>query len=184
LIPNFCIAEVFAVFEKYRWGRTWNSHVKIALTPREYRRARKEFQAGIHNAAKILQVDLDRYHILCVDLVSPINNAYKIKRNRTSKRPVSPAKTYDMLVLAMGVWLKHQFGSDHFTIVTADERLALVTERAKSSKLNKTIRAHLGAVAKEIGLTYGSDLYPKVINLTRAKKDALEKRFPHWSKAW
>jgi hypothetical protein len=158
LIPNFCIAEVFAVFEKYRWGSTWNHQVKVTLTPREFNKARGEFRASIHNGAKILQVDLNRYHILCIDLVSPINNACKIKRNRRKKKFISPAKTYDMLVVAMGIWLKHQFGSDQFTIVTGDERLALVADRAKSAKLGKAIKGHLTTVAKEIGLAYGSDL--------------------------
>jgi hypothetical protein len=84
LIPNFCIAEVFAVFEKYRWGRTWNRHVSRAntLSANEFMAARTEFSDSIHNASKILQVELNRYHILSVDLISPVNNAYKISRVR------------------------------------------------------------------------------------------------------
>ena len=95
LMPNFCIAEVFAVFEKYRWGRTWNKQVNAArtLTPKQFNSSRTAFRAAIHNGAQILQVDLNRYHILAVDLVSPVNNAYKIKRDRGKRKNVSPAKT-------------------------------------------------------------------------------------------
>jgi len=184
LIPNFCIAEVFAVFEKYRWGKTWNKHVKVALTPAEFAAARRDFGGAIHNGARILQVELDRYHVLCVDLISPVNNAYKIKRDRSIKRNVTPAKAYDMLLVAMGMWLQHQYGQDALTVVTGDERLAAVVERAKSAKLGNAIRQHLTAAATTLGLTYSSELYPTVINLTQARKSELTARFPGWAPAW
>lgn len=184
LIPNFCIAEVFAVCEKYRWGKTWNKHVKVSLTPAEFSAARTAFGAAIHNGSGILQVELDRYHILCVDLISPVNNAYKIKRDRTRKTNVTPAKAYDMLFVAMGIWLQHQYGSDAFTVVTGDERLAAVVERAKSAKLGRPMRQHLSTAAASLGLAYSSSLYPTVINLTQAGKGELADRFPGWAPAW
>jgi len=186
LMPNFCIAEVFAVFEKYRWGRTWNKQVKAdhALTPRQFNASRAAFRKAIHNGAEILPVDLNRYHILAVDLVSPVNNAYKIKRDRGRKKNVSPAKTYDMLIVAMGVWLKHQFGGDDLTVVTGDQRLAAVVERAKSAKLGVAIKRHLTSVANDMGLIYSPELYPKVVDLTHASKAELNQRFPNWTPSW
>ena len=44
LIPNFCIAEVFSVFEKYPWGGSWNKHVKDTLTTTEFSQARLSFR--------------------------------------------------------------------------------------------------------------------------------------------
>jgi hypothetical protein len=191
LIPNFCIAEVFSVFEKYRWGRTWNPRVSAAntLTPREFSSARRGFGDAIHNASKILQVELDRYHILAVDLISPINNAYQINRARkgpqqTRRRPATPASTYDMLVAAMAIWLSQQYGPDDFTLVTGDGRLANVINRARSASLGAPIRTHLADVAQRLGLTYGPALYPNVLNLTRATRTQLRQRFPDWSPAW
>lgn len=187
LIPNFCIAEVFAVFEKYRWGRTWNAHVKPTntLTLREFAKARAGFQSAIHNASKILQVELDRYHVLCVDLISPVNNAYKINRNRDGKKKQSrPGSTYDMLIAAMGIWLAQQHGRENFTIITGDQRLADVLYRARSVALSKEIRQHLTDTATSLGLTYGTDLYPEVIDLAHASKAELRARFPNWSAAW
>ena len=186
LMPNFCIAEVFAVFEKYRWGRTWNKQVNAArtLTPKQFNSSRTAFRAAIHNGAQILQVDLNRYHILAVDLVSPVNNAYKIKRDRGKRKNVSPAKTYDMLIVAMGIWLKHQFGDADFTVVTGDERLAAVVERAKSVKLGSSIKKHLADVAKILGLAYSPNLYPTVLNLTQASKADLAARFTNWTPTW
>ena len=186
LIPNFCIAEVFAVFEKYRWGRTWNKQVKPAntLTSAEFAAARTAFRGAIHNGAAIQQIELNRYHILCVDLVAPVNNAYKIRRDRSRKNNVYPASTFDVQIVAMGIWLKRLFGGDDFTVVTGDERIAEVVRRAGSVKLGKAIRGHLSVVASELGLTYGPALYPEVINLTRCRKQDLDARFPDWAPAW
>lgn len=192
LIPNFCIPEVFAVFEKYRWGRNWNKHVKRdrVLTPSEFDNARTAFGNAIHNGSKILQVELDRYHVLCVDLISPVNNAYKINRTRggaaakEKARRVSPASTYDMLVAAMGIWLSQQHGSSNLTIVTGDQRLSDVVYRARSVALSKSIRTHLNECASRLGLTYGPALYPVVIHLAHATKTELRTRFPNWDPAW
>jgi hypothetical protein len=183
LIPNFCIAEVFAVFEKYRWGRTWNKQVKPThtLTPQEFKSARQKFRAAIHNGAQILQVELNRYHILCVDLVAPVNNAYKIKRG---KKNVNPAKTYDMLIVATGIWLNHQFGEKNFTVITGDERLAAVVDRAKSVKLGRPIKKHLSYQSRQLGLVRGPSLYPTVLNLTQASKSDLGRRFTNWTPKW
>ena len=89
-----------------------------------------------------------------------------------------------MLIVAMGVWLKHQFAGDHFTIVTGDERLALVADRGKSAKLGKPMKDHLTAVARDIGLAYEPNLYPEVIDLTHAKNEVLQRRFPNWNVPW
>lgn len=192
LIPNFCIPEVFAVFEKYRWGRTWNKHVKKSnvLTPSEFSSARANFSNSIHNGSKILQIELNRYHILCVDLISPVNNAYKINRIRGGTaakeraRRTSPASTYDMLVAAMGIWLSHQYGNENFTVATGDQRLSDVVYRAKSVSRSQEIREHLQHMAGRLGLTYSSDLYPAVIDLAHASKKELREQFPSWLPSW
>jgi hypothetical protein len=186
LIPSFCIAEVFAVFEKYRWGRTWNKQVSAAnaLTPTEFQLAREYFRDAIHNGSVLLQWDVNRYHILCVDLIAPVNNAYKILRSRKKKRTPSPASTYDMLIVAMGIWLQHQLGPDDFTLVTGDDRIRQVVSRARSTSLNNAIRGHLQDIAESLGLRYGPALYPSVVNLVNAKRSEIEARLPDWFPAW
>jgi hypothetical protein len=187
LIPNYCIGETFAVFEKYRWGASWNRHVNAdsRLTPRQFRTARAQFHRAIHNGTKLLQVALDRYHILCLDLIAPINAAYRIKRDRGGKKKnVSPASTYDLMLLAMGIWLQKQYGQADFVIATGDERIALVARRAKSVKLAQPIKAHLASVAQSVGLSYGPDVYPDVVDLARADRVQLAEAFPGWSPPW
>ena len=183
LVANFCIAEVFSVFEKYRWGSAWNPQLKKSktkLTPSEFKRSRDEFRTAIHNGAAIIQIELDRYHVLCMDLVSTINHAYRIKRDHGSKQYVVPANTYDMLLMAMGIWLRHMHGGENFTIVTGDERISDVVNRARSIKLNKEIRSHLSSIATGLGLVYSPDLYPDVLNLKSCTETALRTRFSWW----
>jgi len=187
LISNFCIAEVFSVFEKYRWGRTWNAHVKKVntLTPKEFSKVRQSFRAAIHNSSRLNQVELDRYHVLCVDLISPINNAYKITRDRgQSKKNSNPASTYDMLIAAMGIWLASLHGRDNFTIVTGDRRLADVLARARSVSLSTAMKNHLKETAAYLGLSYSSDLYPEVVDLAHSSKADLRGRFSQWLPDW
>ena len=73
------------MFEKHRWEKTWNKQVKTVLKKKEFNQAREDFAKAIHNGHKMLQVALDRYPVRCVDLISPINNKYKISRVRGSK---------------------------------------------------------------------------------------------------
>ncbi|HJV21836.1 MAG TPA: hypothetical protein VJ570_04015 [Holophagaceae bacterium] len=181
LVANFCIAEVFSVFEKYRWGAKWNPHVKrsnFKLSQTDFESARRNFRAAIHNGSKIVQVELNRYHVLCVDLISTINHAYQINRPPKSARRVVPASTYDMLLLAMGIWLTHVHGRENLTIVTGDNRITDVVGRARSIKLNKEIRSHLTSIADSLGLTYSPDLYPFVLNLKSCTQKELFGRFP------
>jgi len=174
------------VFEKYRWGASWNKHVnaKTRLTPGTFRVSRAEFHRAIHNGTELLQVELNRYHVLCLDLIAPINAAYRIKRDRTTKKNVNPASTYDLLIVAMGIWLQRQYGTEDFLIATGDERVALMVKRAKSVSLSRPMRNHLAAVADQIGLTYGPGIYPRVVDLVHAREADLEAALPGWDQAW
>jgi len=182
LIPSFAITEVFSVFDKYRWSFKWNSKVKSKkkLTPVRYRDARKRFHEDIHNGKLLTQCALDRYHILCGDLISPINMAYKISRSRKQKRDPKPASTFDVLLLSMGIWLQKQVGSESFAIVTCDTRMSQVAKRAKSVKLSVGMRGHLRGIASDLGLQYGPDVYPAVIDIGVKKKRDLKKLLPEW----
>jgi hypothetical protein len=87
-----------------------------------------------------------------------------------------PASTYDMLIVAMGIWLQRQLGEESLTLITGD-RIRQVVDRAKSVKLSRYVREHLGSVADGLGLECGPHLYPTVINLTNCSPQELRRRF-------
>jgi hypothetical protein len=99
----------------------------------EFNKARAAFGHAIHNGSKILQLDLNRY-ILCSDLISPINNVYKINRIRTTKKNVSPGGTADMLIVAMGIWLKQQYVEK----ISRLSRRRPTSQRCRTSKIHKS----------------------------------------------
>lgn len=72
-IPNFCIAEVFSVFMKYRFGH-WNRHLKgmSTIQGKTYTCLRSQFQDDIHNARLFYHYELSRYHVLGINLVAPV----------------------------------------------------------------------------------------------------------------
>jgi hypothetical protein len=185
LIPNFCIAETYSTFEKYCWG-TWNKHVKRSnrLTKPQLKKAQDAFGGAIHNGKTILQHELNRYHVICVDLISPINAHYKIVRDRTKKKNVVPASSFDMLFISMGIWLQKQLGREHFVMATGDERIEQIVRRARSEKLSKPMKDYLKSKAKLLSMNYNPDIYPTVIDLIHATKPQLRIAFPNWDVDW
>jgi len=129
-IPNFCVAEVFSVFMKHSFGH-WNRHLKKGtIDSRVYKSLVKQFRDDIHNGKFIYHLELNRYHILGIDLVAPIDHYYKISK----KRSISPMGTFDHLIISMGIHLSHIHGSKNVCIVSADDRLTNILSRnAKSA---------------------------------------------------
>lgn len=184
--PTSALANRLPCSRSIDGGASWNRHfgANTRLTARQFRAARDDFHHAIHNGTKLLQVELNRYHILCLYLIAPINAAYRIKRDRGVKKNVSPASTYDLLLIAMGIWLQKQYGQADFVIATGDERVSLVTKRAKSVKLAQAMKNHLSSVAENVGLTYGPSVYPTVVDLIHCEKAKLASAFPGWQPAW
>jgi len=181
LVPNLVIAEVFTTFAKYCYA-TWNSHVKKALPDgldqRRYKRVCRIFHQHIHNGQFLHQVELNRYHILAVDLIAPIDNHYQFYRGK--RRRKTPMGTADILILAMGIHLNHQFGHQRFLIVTADRRMTDICGRAAS--MNKNTAERLGIVQKanDLGYGYHPQLYPTIVNLAGATRGDLERDLGVW----
>lgn len=185
-VPNFVIAEVFAVFSRYRFSRSWDRQVKknmpkgLRQTP--YQRIRARFHNDLHNCRLFNQVALDRYHVLATDLISPVDAHFQYYRHRhggrkNQKRPMGAA---DHLVIGMGIWLARTHGHDNFAIMTADTRLARILDRAKSVKPTTAEKLGLPEAAGQLGLTYGPDIYPQVIYLGKRDKRQLADFFGQW----
>jgi hypothetical protein len=167
-IPCFCIAEVFGVFDKYRFGR-WNTDVKKTLSggiPQPvYEDARRRFSEDVSQRRLLHPCDISRYHVLAADLVSPIDHYYQYYRDRARKAPKKPMGTYDHMIIAMGLHLSHVHGRENFAVVTADHRLAAILERARRIRRSAADTLGLPQAAERLGLRYAADIYPRVLNL-------------------
>jgi hypothetical protein len=178
-IPNFCIAEVFSVFMKHAFG-TWNPHVKRkgTIDKRVYKSLMKQFQEDIHNGKFIYHLELNRYHILGINLVAPIDHYFKLSK---SKKNVRPMGAFDHLIISMGMALSHIHGRDMVCIITADERLTDILAKCRSRIPCKTVLKLKLDIAKEvIGKPFSSDLFPRFVNLKTSKKSELEEIFGRW----
>ena len=91
---------------------------------------------------------------------------------------------YDLLFVAMGVWLQRQHGAENVVLVTGDQRIAAITRRAKSPKLAKPIKRHLRSVARSLGMKYSPAIYPTVVDIAHPPKKELEAALPDWSEPW
>lgn len=179
-IPNFCIAEVFSVFMKHSFG-AWNQHLKgkKTINTKCYAGLVKQFQKDIHNGKFLYHLELNRYHILGINLVTPIDHYYKISKSK--KRRVIPASTMDHLIISMGINLSHIHGSENVCIVSADDRLTNILSKCKSKISQKTIKKLKLEIALEVtGKPFRPDLFPKHLNLKNATTKELAEIFGKW----
>lgn len=182
-LPNICIAETISVFIKHTFGK-WNNHIKNkgTIDKRVYSSLVSSFQQDIHNAKFIYHYELNRYHILGINLVAPIDHYFQISRKSTKKKEnTNPMKTFDHLVISMGINLVRIHGKDNVCILTADNRMSKVLDKCKSSIKSETINKLKLDTAEEVcGVPFSKDLFPKHLNLNNCKISELEEVFGKW----
>lgn len=185
-IPNFCIAEVFSVFMKHSFG-TWNKHVKSTIDSRVYKSLVEQFQQDIHNGKFMYHFELNRYHILGINLVAPIDHFYQIKKKVTNKRgkitkqKVVPASTFDHLIISMGINLAHIHGPDNVCIISSDDRLTRIISKCKSKISPQTVKKLKLKIAEDVtGKPFGPNIFPKYLNLKNATQSELASVLGQW----
>ena len=181
-IPNFCVAEVFSAFYKHAYSR-WNLHVKKhgPIDKRVLNTVRNQFRNDIHNASLFYHYELSRYHVITVDLISPINHYYKMGRKAKGKKHSSPASTFDQLIISMGMHLVKIHGLDNVAIMTTDDRIEKIVNKCKTvigSKVHKKLK--LDEPSKFIGIPFTPDSFPKIINLKNVSVEELKSFFGMW----
>lgn len=176
-MPNICIAEVFSVFMKHSFG-SWNRQVKGTIDTRVYNSLVQQFQTDIHSGKFIYHLELNRYHILGINLVAPIDHYYKISRG---KKHVAPMGTFDHLIISMGIHLAHIHGSDNVCVISADDRLTDILAKCKSRIPVDTVRKLKLSIAEEVtGKPFGPDIFPCYLNLKNCTKNELVNVFGNW----
>ena len=167
-VPNFCIAEVFNIFRKYRYGK-WNSKVKNngAITKRFFNKIYKRFQSDIHNGRLFYHFELSRYHLLNTAFISPIDHHYAYGKSTYKQRPMS---TFDLLIIAMGIELVRLHGKNEVKIITDDNRIFNIIERAKKIKTQTAKDIGLYEAGNLVGRKFSRSIYPDIIHIGKIKE--------------
>lgn len=183
-IPNIVVAEVFGAFARHCYS-AWDRQIYQkyggkgkALHGKKYSSARRDFRRDIHNGALFYQYDLNRYHILALDLIAPVDKYRKFYR----KGSVRSMGASDLLIGCMALHLARVHGKANVALLTTDRRMAAIFDKACSS-LNPNTAQKLGLVeaAKTFGFgAWGPQIYPTVIDLDEWKDPQLVSWFGQW----
>lgn len=183
-IPSIVVAEVFVAFDRHFYS-TWEPQVfkkyggkGKSLHGARYKAARRRFRQDIHNGALFYQYELNRYHILGLDLIAPIDKHRKFYR----KGSVRSMGASDLLVGAMAMHLAKLHGRDRVALLTTDRRMEAIFTRA-SRALRPSTAEQLGLISNARSLGFGSwtpDLYPHVIDVARCGDGVLRDWFGVW----
>ncbi len=175
------------MLDKYRfctWHGPLRSNPSGKLSSAEYSKARDSMANAVKNRL-IERLSHDHEHVLFSGLVSPINNSHQIRRKnrgamKGNDRIKPPMGAADCLIAGLTVHLVSQLGLKSVLLVTADQRLADVINRAK--RLNPSTAERLGLmdVAKQVGLDWSPKLYPHCVNLNKATDAELQTVFGGW----
>jgi len=123
-MTNFCIAEVFNAFAKYRFRYTDHRNI----TQKEYEKCREEFKDAIHNAKLIYHYELNRYHILNVDYIVPFEHQYYLIRKRKGEEKQWFLSTFDILFISAGIELVRMLGFGNLHLITDEVRIMRICE--------------------------------------------------------
>lgn len=178
-IPNICIAETISVFIKHSFGK-WNKHLKKegTIDTRVYNSLVNSFQSDIHNARFLYHYELDRYHILGINLVAPIDHYFRINKKKGN---IHPMKTFDHLIISMGINLARIHGEKNVCILTADNRMSNVLDKCKSNIKKDTLgKLKLNIAEKVTGIPFSPHIFPLHLNLNHCTKEELCKVFGEW----
>ena len=183
-IPNICVAEVIANMDRQVYSK-WDKQINKqyggdgkTLHTATYRAARTKFFNDIHNGELFYQYELNRYHILALDLIAPVDKYRKFYRKG---RQMSMG-AFDLLIGAMALHLKKVHGGEHFALLTGDRRMEAIFASA-CPNLNQNTAEKLGLVvqAKELGFReWAPEIYPRVVDLQRCTDSSLADFFGEW----
>lgn len=149
-MPSFCIAEVFNTFAKWRYREG------LRLSEDEYVEIKNKFRDHIRKGALITEYPLHIYHIYNTDYVIPFEHQLEPEQDTLS--------TFDILIIGMGIELVKHYGDFPIRILTADKRIAWLSEKLRGV-VNDGIR-------KKYGIP-NNIIYPQAVYLPTCEKTSL-----------
>ncbi len=184
-IPNIVVAEVFCQLARLCYS-AWDKRVsnkfagtKKTLDTRRYKSACEKFRADIHNGALLYQYELNRYHILALDLIAPVDKHRKFYRKDKNVKSMGAS---DLLIGSMAMHLARVHGRENVLLLSNDRRMSAIFGVA-APKLNSNTAVSLGLYSSSRKLGFGEwcpEIYPQVLDLARCKEADLVKHFSVW----
>ncbi|MFH0797003.1 MAG: hypothetical protein V2A65_08120 [Candidatus Omnitrophota bacterium] len=124
-IPNFCIAEAFNTFAKYRYRYATTKPTK-AISEDDYEKCTTKFREHIHEGNLLYHYELNRYHMLNSNLVAPFDHQIDLQREArdgSGKKEDWCLSTFDILFIAMGIELVRIVEKKNLHLITCDTRI-------------------------------------------------------------
>ncbi|MCX8083188.1 MAG: hypothetical protein N3D17_07375 [bacterium] len=123
-IPIFCIAETYNTFAKYYYRER-------KITEDNYNSIYKKFTDDVRRGKLFYQIELNRWHVMNVDYISPIEHTWfttkKNKEDEENERKVDwYLSTFDILFIAVGIELAKMLGRNDINLVTCDDRIKTI----------------------------------------------------------
>jgi hypothetical protein len=181
-IPNICIAETFSVFYKYAFG-AWNPHVikNGKITRTQFLDIVDKFQTDIHNGKFMYHYEVNRYHILGINYIAPIDHYFQYSRKTNAKKRITPMGTFDHIIISMAMHLSHIHGNKNTCLITTDSRMSNMLNKCKS-KISRKTQERIGLdIAENVcGRPFSMNLFPEHLNLKDCTNDDLVKIFGKW----
>lgn len=128
-MPSFCIAEVFNTFARWRYRRE-----DITLSEEEYIDIRNKFRGHIRKGTLITEYPLHIYHIYNTDYIVPFEHQLEPEKGALS--------TFDILIIGMGIELIKHYGDSPVRILTADRRIAWLSNKLRDISNESMRRQH------------------------------------------
>ena len=183
-VPNIVIAETFCQLARLcysKWDKQVNSKfpgTRKTLDTRKYKTACDKFRRDIHNGALLYQYELNRYHVLALDLLAPVDKHRKFYR----KKGVRSMGASDLLIGSMAMHLSRVHERASVALLSNDRRMTAIFGKA-APKINKNTAIDLGLLttSKKLGFgEWGERIYPQVIDLARCRESELIEFFGVW----
>lgn len=144
-MPNFCIAEVFNTFGRFRYREG------IIRSETDYEIVKNAFRNHIRRGVLISEYPLHIYHVYNADYVVPFEHQWNIGVDQSWR-----LSTFDILIIGMGIELVKHFGEENVRIVTCDNRIEMLCNSLRRN-VTDTIREQY-KIPRNV-------IYPMAINL-------------------
>lgn len=182
--PEVCVAEARTVLAKLattQWQKNPRKKSNSqAIHNKKYKTLIRRFRSDLHGGRRIESIPLQRYHVLGIHLVMPIDHRIRIPKPDKKADTTHVMGGIDQLICGTAIWLNRQIGNDSVAILSSDYRLVRAMQIARGYSRERAEKAGVLAMAEEIGIEWSNTIYPRAFNLGKCSEDDLRLILGSW----